>query len=111
MTDRIYQCIVFKGKHSNTKYILSLSLSLSLSIYIYIYIYICMYVCMYVCMYMYILGFPGGTSGKEYACQCKRHKRRRFASWVEAIPLEESMATHSSALAWRTPQTEESGGL
>ena len=66
---------------------------------------------MYVCMYMYILGFPGGTSGKEYACQCKRPKRRRFDSWVEAIPLEESMATHSSALAWRTPRTEESAGL
>ena len=26
-------------------------------------------------------------------------------------PLEESMATHSSILAWRTPQTEEPGGL
>ena len=26
-------------------------------------------------------------------------------------PLEEGMATHSSILAWRTPQTEESGGL
>ena len=26
-------------------------------------------------------------------------------------PLEESMATHFSILAWRTPWTEESGGL
>ena len=26
-------------------------------------------------------------------------------------PLEESMATHSSLLAWRTPWTEEPGGL
>ena len=26
-------------------------------------------------------------------------------------PLEEEMATHSSILAWRIPQTEESGGL
>ena len=26
-------------------------------------------------------------------------------------PLEEGMATHSSILAWRTPWTEESGGL
>ena len=25
--------------------------------------------------------------------------------------LEEGMATHSSILAWRTPWTEESGGL
>ena len=26
-------------------------------------------------------------------------------------PLEEEMATHSSVLAWKTPWTEESGGL
>ena len=26
-------------------------------------------------------------------------------------PLEEGMATHSSTLAWRIPQTEEPGGL
>ena len=27
------------------------------------------------------------------------------------VPLEESIATHSSTLAWRIPWTEESGGL
>ena len=26
-------------------------------------------------------------------------------------PLEEGMATHSSILTWRTPRTEEPGGL
>ena len=26
-------------------------------------------------------------------------------------PLEEGIATHSSILAWRTPRTEEPGGL
>ena len=26
-------------------------------------------------------------------------------------PLEKGMATHSSVLAWRIPQTEEHGGL
>ena len=26
-------------------------------------------------------------------------------------PVEEGMATHSSILAWRTPKTEEPGGL
>ena len=31
------------------------------------------------------LGFPGGTSGKEPACQCRRHKRHRFNSWVGKI--------------------------
>ena len=29
------------------------------------------YVCVCVCVYVY-MGFPGGTSGKEPACQCRR---------------------------------------
>ena len=32
------------------------------------------------------LGFPGGASGKESACQCRRHKRCGFDPWVENIP-------------------------
>ena len=28
------------------------------------------------------MGFPGGISGKESACQCRRHKRREFDPWV-----------------------------
>ena len=35
--------------------------------------------------------------------------------WVQSLgqedPLEKGMATHSSILAWRTPWTEEPGGL
>ena len=35
--------------------------------------------------------------------------------WVQPVggedPLEEEMASHSSLLAWRTPRTEEPGGL
>ena len=31
-------------------------------------------------------GFPGGASGKESACQCRRPKRCRFDSWVGKIP-------------------------
>ena len=30
-------------------------------------------------------GFPGGTSDKEPACQCKRLKRHGFDSWVGKI--------------------------
>jgi len=30
-------------------------------------------------------GFPGGASGEEHACQCRRHKRRRFHPWVGKI--------------------------
>ena len=32
------------------------------------------------------LGFPGSTSGKEHAHQCRRRKRRGFSSWVRKIP-------------------------
>ena len=32
-----------------------------------------------------VVGFPGGTSGKEPACQCRRLKRHRFDPWVGKI--------------------------
>ena len=35
---------------------------------------------------IYKLGFPGGTSGKESACQCSRHRRCRFNPSVGKIP-------------------------
>ena len=58
---------------------------------------------------MLYLGFPGGTRGKEPACQC-REKRDGFnPSWED--PLEKSMATQSSSLDWIIPWTEESGRL
>ena len=31
-------------------------------------------------------GFPGGTSGKEPACQWRRYKRCEFDPWVRKIP-------------------------
>ena len=43
-------------------------------------------------------GFPGGTSGKESACQCRRHKRQVQVLGL-AGPLEKGMATHSSILS------------
>ena len=29
--------------------------------------------------------FPNGASGKEPACQCRRHKRHRFSPWIGKI--------------------------
>ena len=47
-------------------------------------------------------GLPGGTSGKEPACQCRRQETQvQFLGWKDA--LEEGMTTHSSILAWRIP--------
>ena len=40
---------------------------------------------MYMCLVERTKGFPGGTSGKEPACQCRRHKRHGFDTWVRKI--------------------------
>ena len=50
--------------------------------------------------------FPGSTSGKEPAYQCRRCKRQGSIPGL-GRPLEKEMATHSSILAWRIPWTEE----
>ena len=31
-------------------------------------------------------GFPDGASVKEPTCPCRKHKRRRFDSWIRKIP-------------------------
>ena len=53
---------------------------------------------------------PGGASGKEPACQCRRHE-----TWVPSLgqedPLKTGMVTQSRILAWRIPRTEEPGRL
>ena len=55
----------------------------------------------------YRKGFPGGLDVKRICRQCR--------TWVWSLsredPLEKEMATHSRILAWRTPWTEEPGGL
>ena len=58
-------------------------------------------------MEVLMVGFPHSSVGKESACN---------AGDPGLIPgredpLEKEMATHSSILAWRTPWTEELGGL
>ena len=52
-------------------------------------------------------GFPGGSDGKESACDAGD----RVQSLGREDPLEEEVATHSSILAWEIPWTEEPGGL
>ena len=32
------------------------------------------------------MSFPGGASGKESVCQCRRYRRRGFYPWVRRIP-------------------------
>ena len=56
--------------------------------------------------------FPGGSSDKEPACQCKRHRQEtqvQYLGWED--PLKEEMAPHSSIFVWKTPWTEEPARL
>ena len=52
-------------------------------------------------------GFPGGSDGKESACNGE--------TWVQSLgwedPLEKELATHSSILVSKIPWMEEPGGL
>ena len=34
----------------------------------------------------FLMGFPGGISGKESTCQCRRSKRHEFDPWVGKTP-------------------------
>ena len=52
------------------------------------------------------MGFPGGSDGKESACNAGD-----LGLIPGEDPLEQGMATLSSILAWRIPWTEEPGGL
>ena len=47
------------------------------------------------------LGFPGGSAGKESACNAG--DLGLIPGWED--PLEKGKATHSSILAWRIPWT------
>ena len=57
------------------------------------------------CTYVYVWASLVAHS-KESACS---EGESRSLGWED--PLEMEMATHSSILAWRTPRTEERGGL
>ena len=48
----------------------------------------------------YTYSFPGDTSDKESACQCRKHEVW-FQSLSREDPLDEGIATHISILAWR----------
>ena len=48
-------------------------------------------------------GLPRWLNGKESACQCRKHKMGRSPGEGNGNP--------SSILAWRTPWSEDPGGL
>ena len=59
-----------------------------------------------ICMYYTVMGFPGGTSGKEPACQCRRHETRdRLLGWED--PLEEGMVNPLQYSCLENPMNRE----
>ena len=60
-------------------------------------------------MYLHkvVQGFPSGTSSKEPACQCRRHKIRGFDPWVRKITWNRKWQFAPVILSW----TEETGWL
>ena len=60
-----------------------------------------------ICSNSVYLGFPGGSDGKESACNAGDLGSKPG----QEDPLKKGMATHSSILAWRIRWTEKPGGL
>ena len=56
-------------------------------------------------------GFPGGTSGKEPACQCRKCKRCRFDPWLRKIPWKGAWQPTPIFLPGESLWTEELGKL
>ena len=74
---------------------------------IYSFIQLFMNIAIFICLLISQKGLPGGSVGKESACNAG--DLGLLLGWED--PLEKEMATHSSTLAWQIPWTEEPGGL
>ena len=46
--------------------------------------------------------YIGGASGKEHACQCRRHKRQEFDPWVGKIPWRRARQPTPVFLPWES---------
>jgi len=57
------------------------------------------------------MGFPGGTTGKELTCQCRRHKRHEFNSRVGKILWRRGRQSTPVFLPGEFPWIEEPGRL
>ena len=56
-------------------------------------------------------GLPGGSVGKNLPANAEGNAGDAGSIPGREDPLEKGMAAHSSIRAWRTPGTEEPGGL
>ena len=55
-------------------------------------------------------GFPGGASGKEPTCQCKR-RESQVGFLDQEDPLKEEMQPTPGFLTGEIPWTEKAGGI
>ena len=68
--------------------------------------------CFYIKFYIkFYLAFPGGTSGKEPTCQCRRCKKRGFDPWVGKIPWRRAWQSILIFFPGESPWIEEPGSL
>ena len=58
-----------------------------------------------------ILGFPGGTSGRAPACQCRKLRGHGFDPWVGKIPCRRAWQPTPVFLPGESPWREEPSGL
>ena len=69
------------------------------------------FICMCILMYTYVLSFPGGTSGKEPTCKCKRRKSYVLDPWVRKIPWRRAWQPAPVFLPRKSPWIEVPEGL
>ena len=69
------------------------------------------YVIVHLCDLFFLRGFPGGASGKEPTCQCRRHKSCRFDPWVGKIPWRRAWQPTLVFLPGESPWTKDPGRL
>ena len=56
------------------------------------------------CWYKNHKGFPGGTSGEEPVCQCRRYKRYGFDPWVRKLPCQRKWQPLQRIVVGYSPQ-------
>ena len=96
----------------------------AISVYICVCVFVCVCVYIYIHIYIYISNSNAITKKKyKYVtiiklvdvAQTVKNLSAMWETWVRSLgwedPLEKGKAAHSSILAWRTPRTEEPGGV
>ena len=57
------------------------------------------------------MAYCGAVRARAHSVQTAPGQWYYYPGFIDGAAVEEEMATHSSILAWRTPRTEEPGGL